>query len=264
MNSDGTIGLVLAAGTGRRLRPYTDGLPKALVPLPGDTTPLDLILANFAEVGIRDVAVVVGFAAEAVRARRPAFEERYGLTLELVDNDRATTWNNCYSLWCARHLFGQDVLLSNGDTVHPIAVQHALLRAAVEPNLLLATDTVKRLGDEEMKLSLSPAGTVERISKQLDPERAYGEYIGVCRIGPDTAGPLVEALEYTWRRDPNLYYEDGFQELVDRGYAVGVRDIGDLPWIEIDDHADLARAADVLRLMRQVSTRGRPRTPKRG
>src|ERR1700742_3361439 len=30
------IGLVLAAGAGRRLRPYTDALPKALLPVDGD------------------------------------------------------------------------------------------------------------------------------------------------------------------------------------------------------------------------------------
>src|SRR5688572_22832695 len=100
------IGLVLAAGTGRRLRPYTDTLPKALVPIGPDTTVLDLTLANYAEVGITDVAIVVGYAADAIKERVAGFEERYGVTLELVHNDKAETWNNAYSLWCARDLLG--------------------------------------------------------------------------------------------------------------------------------------------------------------
>ena len=34
------IGMVLAAGAGRRLRPDTDGLPKALLPVDGDSDPV--------------------------------------------------------------------------------------------------------------------------------------------------------------------------------------------------------------------------------
>jgi choline kinase len=247
------IGVVLAAGTGRRLQPYTDELPKALVPVKDEvsggteTTPLDVILGNFAEIGLTDVAIVVGYAAEAVEQRKPALQERYGLNVELIHNDRATTWNNCYSLWCARDLFGQDVLLSNGDTIHPVSVEHALLGKS-DPALVLAVDDTKRLGEEEMKLLYSSEHGVTRITKLMDPAQAYGEYIGVAAIYAEVAAGLADALQATWQRDPGLYYEDGFQELIDRGhFRVEVQSIGDVPWIEIDDHADLARASDVLR-----------------
>ncbi len=68
------IGMVLAAGAGRRLRPYTDTLPKALVPVDGETTILDIALGNLAEVGLTDIVIVVGYAAEAVRERQADLE----------------------------------------------------------------------------------------------------------------------------------------------------------------------------------------------
>ncbi|MGI8699442.1 MAG: sugar phosphate nucleotidyltransferase, partial [Mycobacteriales bacterium] len=40
------IGLVLAAGAGRRLQPLTDALPKTLLPVAGEDTILHLALAN--------------------------------------------------------------------------------------------------------------------------------------------------------------------------------------------------------------------------
>ena len=64
-------------------------------------------------------------------------------------------------------------------------------------------------------------------------------------IEPAAAGPLADALEATWRRDPTLYYEDGFQELADRGGRVGIAPIGAVEWVEVDDHVDLARAREV-------------------
>src|SRR5215510_8005881 len=107
-------GLVLAAGAGRRLRPYTDTLPKALVPVDGETTILDIALRNLAEVGVNEVTVVVGYAADAVQARQSALEARYQVRLTLVHNDRAEEWNNAYSLWLARDHFAAGALLVNG------------------------------------------------------------------------------------------------------------------------------------------------------
>jgi choline kinase len=238
------IGLVLAAGAGRRLRPYTDTLPKALVPIAEGLTPLDGTLRNFAEVGLQEAVLVVGYAADAIRDRHAALEKEHGVRLHLVDNDKAEVWNNAYSLWCAREYFAEGVLLANGDTVHPVSVEETLLGAR-GPGVLLAVDTEKRLAEEEMKVRWTAESGLQRITKQMPPETAYGEYIGVTLIEPAAAEPLAAALETTWRGNPDLYYEDGYQELADRGFRVDVQPIGSVDWVEIDDLRDLERAREL-------------------
>ena len=237
------IGMVLAAGAGRRLAPYTDTLPKTLVPVDGDRTILDIALANLKAAGLDEVVVVTGYAAGAVEERKAALEERHGVRLELVFNPKAEEWNNAYSLWCAREHFGRGVLLVNGDTVHPVSVERTLLESR-GAQILLALDDAKPLGEEEMKVHVA-GGRMTRINKALDPATAQGEYIGLTLIEPEAAEALADALRATFERDPQLYYEDGFQEFADRGGHVGVAPIGEVAWVEVDDQRDLARAQEV-------------------
>jgi choline kinase len=239
------IGMVLAAGAGRRLGEDTAELPKTLLTVDGDRTILDVALGNFAAVGLKQAVIVTGFASERIDERLEALQERHGLLLETVYNPKALEWNNAYSLWCAREHFGRGVLLANGDTVHPASVELALLDNKDTADLVLAVDRYKKLGEEEMKVHVTEDGYLDRIHKALDPAAAQGEYIGVTLIEPHAAGPLAGALEATFRRDPQLYYEDGFQELADRGGRVAIAPIGAVQWVEVDDHADLARAREV-------------------
>ena len=239
------IGIVLAAGGGTRLRPLTDNLPKTLLEVDGSRSILELALSNLSEVGLTDVMIVVGHAAQEVHDRAADFEQRYGLRLDIVHNDKYDVWNNAYSLWLAREAFKESALLVNGDTVHPVAVEQRLLEARGAAPVLLAMDDQKPLAEEEMKIILDDDGQLVRINKAIDPAQANGEYIGVTLIEPEAADRLADALQAVYERDTTLYYEDGYQQYADWGEMVRTTPIGVRNWVEVDNHEDLARAREI-------------------
>lgn len=59
--------IVLAAGRGKRLRPFTDHTPKPLLPVNGRPT-LDYVLKALQNVGVTEVALVVNYLAEQIEA----------------------------------------------------------------------------------------------------------------------------------------------------------------------------------------------------
>jgi choline kinase len=112
--------------------------------------------------------------------------------------------------------------------------------------VLIAVDANKPLAEEEMKVTVDSGGALQRITKLMDPAEAYGEYIGASLIESHAVDALADALETTWRKDPQLYYEDGYQEMVDRGEKIGLAPIpADVSWVEVDDHRDLERAREI-------------------
>jgi choline kinase len=238
------IGLVLAAGAGRRLRPLTDHLPKTLLPVDGGTTILDNAVANLAAVGLTDVTIVVGHRADLVADRVPGLETEFGVRVRLVHNERAREWNNAYSLWLAREHLRDGAMVVNGDTVHPVGVPKTLL-AERGAELLLAVDDAKELGPEEMKVGLDGGGRVTTLSKSLEVADAHGEYIGLSLIEPAAAVAVTDALATTWGGDPDRYYEDGYAEFARQGGEVRSCPIPPVDWVEVDTPADLDRAREI-------------------
>ncbi|HZU59668.1 MAG TPA: phosphocholine cytidylyltransferase family protein [Solirubrobacteraceae bacterium] len=236
--------MVLAAGPGRRLGPLTSCSPKTLLPLSDQGSILDVVLGNLKAVGIDQIAVVTGHHSGVIEKSVPHLERRHEISLRLIFNPRFAECNNAYSLWCARELFSEGLILVNGDTVHPQLVEERLL-AKDSTDVVLAVDRRKPVSVEAMKVRLSWHGSLDLITKDIDVGQAHGEYIGVALIHPEAAGPLTSALERTWRRDPSLYYEDAFQELVHSGTQIDTVVVDGTEWVEVDDSVDLARARDL-------------------
>ena len=97
-----------------------------------------------------------------------------------------------------------------------------------------------------MKVHVTDDGLLDRINKSLDPATAQGEYIGVTLIEPHAAEPLADALEATWRARPAALLRGRLPGARrPRRRASAIAPIGAVEWVEVDDHADLARAREV-------------------
>jgi len=109
-----TTALLLAAGTGTRLRPLTRNAPKCLTEVGGRPI-LDRLIHNLRAKGIERLVVVLGYQGDKIREflRHKAGD----MQIDYVVNPDYRTTNNLYSLWLARQQIQEPFLLVESDLV---------------------------------------------------------------------------------------------------------------------------------------------------
>lgn len=231
--------VILAAGSGSRLRPLTLDTPKCLLEVGGRTI-LSRQLDQIAAAGIDRAVVVTGYLADRVEdhlRRHPP-----PVPVALAPNAEWATTGNCMSVLTARpQVTAGGIVLCDGDVVLQGDALRRLVSDAAACGLLLDRET--RLGEEEMKALVDGRGAVRRVSKQLNPAEAAGESIGVQKV----SGPALQILWATLDAmreagDTGGYYEDAFQRMLQAGVSFHTVLIGHHEWTEIDDLADLEDA----------------------
>ena len=127
--------LLLAAGMGSRLAPFTDDLPKCLVSVSGVPI-IERLVRTLDDYGFERLVAVVGHRADSVR---DFLGDGFGgVSVEYVVSPRFATTNSLYSLWLASRLVDGPFLLVESDIVFDAPLLAPLLqpdRIAVSPQL---------------------------------------------------------------------------------------------------------------------------------
>lgn len=232
--------VILAAGIGDRLRPFTDANPKCLVMVAGVPI-LENALDRLSEVGTKDIVIVVGHFGDMIKDR---FGHDYaGMELTYVESEDFRTTNNIYSLWLARSHLTEDVLLLEADVFFERAVLDRLLSsgpgnlAAVSQHQSWMSGTVVSLNEDNRIAALFDShhqGADFDYSKVFKTANLYlfrGDFLSRYFV------PHLEA--YVASGDVDEYYESVLHTLGHRGknQLNGVV-CDDLKWYEIDDESD--------------------------
>jgi histidinol-phosphate/aromatic aminotransferase/cobyric acid decarboxylase-like protein/CTP:phosphocholine cytidylyltransferase-like protein len=104
--------IILAAGSGSRMQPFTDNLPKCLAPVNG--TPILInALTHLCDAGILETVIVVGHCKEKVYEL--VGDHFRDMRIVYVESMDYASTNNIYSLWLAREHLCEDILLLESD-----------------------------------------------------------------------------------------------------------------------------------------------------
>ncbi len=242
VNLQPTRALILSAGQGRRLLPFTADRPKCLIELDGRTV-LERQIDNLRAAGINHITVVTGYGAALVEQ---VLERRYGAgTIHTLFNPFFEVADNLASCWMARQAMVDTFIILNGDTLFDLPVLQRLLEAPPRP-ITLAIDCKAIYDADDMKVCVE-GDRLTKVGKTLPLDSVDGESIGMMCFRPEGGELFRAALERAMRTPEALkrWYLSMINEIAGSSGQVFVQSIEGLGWGELDFPADL----DVARVL---------------
>jgi phosphoenolpyruvate phosphomutase len=251
VDDDAPRGIVLAATRGSALGPLTEDKPKCMVEIQGQPL-LRRLTRTLRQSGIRDVAVVRGYAKDAVDLPN----------LSYIDNDAYETTGEAASLATAMDRLTGDTVIAYGDIMFRRYILDALLD--VEGDIVLAVDAMWRERTDRSETSgrdlvrcsrtFSPSFIEDDpvlfesiVADAADADDNTGEWIGIARL-TEKGADLVRAELDAMKADGTLESADLatlFARLAANGNAPRVHYVAG-HWLDVNDAFDLARARDFL------------------
>ncbi|MCR5574518.1 MAG: phosphocholine cytidylyltransferase family protein [Bacteroidaceae bacterium] len=236
------IGVILAAGMAKRLRPLTDERPKCLLTV-GQRTLLQRTVDAILAAGIEELVVITGYRQQMIR---DFLTNHYpNITIHFIDNPDYAHNNNIFSLWLTRPFTeGNDFLLLDSDILFDPAIIPAVLK---QEGSALALNR-HELGEEEIKVIVDDKNRVLEISKVCSIEQAIGESVGIEKMTADYSKALFCELQQMIEEEGliDVFYEKAFERLIPKGYTFQIVDTTDFFSIELDTVDDFENAKKLI------------------
>jgi L-glutamine-phosphate cytidylyltransferase len=234
--------IILAAGEGTRLRPYTLDRPKCLVEVDGISL-LDRQLAVLAAESINPIVLIGGYRVEMLE--RPDVETRI--------NPRYAETNMVWTLFCAEHDLEGDLLLCYGDIVYSREILQAILKSKADIAVAIDLDwesywrarNENPLDDAETLKLASDGRILEIGQKPKSLAEIEGQYMGLMKFSAKGIQMLKKVFHdaksagsLRGKSVENAYMTGLLQEMIDLNYRLEAVPVHG-GWVEVDTVDDL-------------------------
>ena len=228
--------IILAAGIGSRIKPFTDNCPKCLLKV-GDDTILKMMISHIQDCGINEIVFVVGYLKEQIKNYvKLKFPD---LNAIFVTNHKYAETNTGYSLMLVKDFIQDSGFIKfDADVVFDKKILKKLIEC--EHENCLCIDKNINIDAEEIKVIIDNQNRILKANKTVTQKDAVGESIGIEKISKETAKLLFKELELMMQDKKNNqeYYEGAYERLIEKNVPFYALDITGLKWVEIDTRED--------------------------
>ena len=234
--------IILAAGEGTRLRPYTLDRPKCMVEIEGKSL-IERQLEVLRAVNAGPIIVIGGYRSEML----------VNLGVDLRQNTRYAETNMVWTLFCAEEDFEGGFILAYGDIVYSQAVLMALMASDADISTTIDLDWEEYwrarnedpLEDAET-LRLSSDGAILEIGQKPNSiSDIEGQYMGLIKFSPKGV-EILKKVFHNAKKEGSIcgklpekaYMTDLLQNILDLGYLIQAVPVHG-GWVEVDTVKDL-------------------------
>lgn len=227
--------IILAAGKGTRLHPYTRNYPKSMIKLADNQTVLQRTINLIKSLDqTADITVVVGYEKEEI--------ENQILGCKFVENPFYDVTNSIASLWFCREKLSEETVIINADVVFSKEILELVIKSKQKAFVCLDS-SIKKSGDYNVQ---TYNNQVIAMSKELDDY--FGEYAGITKLNKQCAMILKDEIS-SMVNDGfyNEWYENALVRLIlNNTMELEYIDIQEYDWAELDSVNDLFLARKII------------------
>lgn len=225
--------IIMAAGIGSRISGVIGNKPKCLI-MANRETLITRMVRLLKSRNVNNITVITGYNSHLIH-------DELGSQVKYFHNPLYSVTNSITSLWLAKELLDEDVILMNAD----LYVEDQIIDVALAQtrHVVMLSDCT-RIEDADFRFGVK-GDRIIKTGNQLKNHETDCEYVGIVRIDKSFVTEFKTRLEHMIQRaDFRNWWEGVLYTFIDEGMTIYHKDVSGIFWTEVDHMGDYQRLND--------------------